>query len=273
MNKLFEEDTCLRQDEIKRYLSARSSREEQRRVENHLLDCPLCADALEGFRTHYDFDQHTTLESLRQDVQPPEEPAEQAPKVVEMKSGAPAAPHFRATKRRHLLTFNRIAAAIVLLVVSIAGWRYSNQPTTDNGPIVNVSPSLTMRTSSGDLTPNTALINAIELYDAQQYDAALGLTEDILENSPNNHIATYYAGLSALAAKYYELAAHYFMTLRINSERHYEEATWLMIQSCLGAEKKNKALELLDDVIADPSGSYYKEAVLLKKRLVEEQGE
>ena len=46
---IFMPSQCLAGEEVKAYLDGSISEEGRRRVENHLLDCPLCSDAVEGF--------------------------------------------------------------------------------------------------------------------------------------------------------------------------------------------------------------------------------
>ncbi len=47
---LFESSGCLSEQTLFDYIDDRLSSDERFRVEKHLLDCELCADALEGFR-------------------------------------------------------------------------------------------------------------------------------------------------------------------------------------------------------------------------------
>jgi anti-sigma factor RsiW len=48
---IFQVSNCLGREELRAYLEDPISAEDRRRVENHLLDCPLCSDALEGLET------------------------------------------------------------------------------------------------------------------------------------------------------------------------------------------------------------------------------
>lgn len=49
MKPIFQIHQCLSEENIKGYLTNRLSEEERFRVENHLLDCPLCSDAVDGY--------------------------------------------------------------------------------------------------------------------------------------------------------------------------------------------------------------------------------
>src|SRR3990172_8048480 len=46
---LFSESTCLSLEALTKYLNGRISSEERLKIERHLVDCPLCSDAIEGF--------------------------------------------------------------------------------------------------------------------------------------------------------------------------------------------------------------------------------
>ncbi len=47
-NIFFKERTCLSRRELRQYLHGQCSREERQSIEHHLLDCPLCSDAVDG---------------------------------------------------------------------------------------------------------------------------------------------------------------------------------------------------------------------------------
>ena len=64
MEKLFSSSKCLGQDEIQKYLKEQLTNQERFRVENHLLDCPLCTDAVEGFANGYNFDEDIELREI-----------------------------------------------------------------------------------------------------------------------------------------------------------------------------------------------------------------
>ena len=109
MKEILEETACLKEEEIKRYLSEQSPKAELHRVENHLLDCPFCSDAIEGLEGYYSFETDKDLEILKAAIGGNEtiEEAEEG-KVVAM------------PRRGRLHVLNRIAAAILLLVVPAA---------------------------------------------------------------------------------------------------------------------------------------------------------
>lgn len=48
MKHLLPDDNCLTQDQILRYLSDKTSPEENQAIDSHLMRCPMCSDAIEG---------------------------------------------------------------------------------------------------------------------------------------------------------------------------------------------------------------------------------
>jgi hypothetical protein len=49
MQLLFQEHKCLSEKDIQNYINGQLSTDERHRLENHLLDCPLCDDAVDGY--------------------------------------------------------------------------------------------------------------------------------------------------------------------------------------------------------------------------------
>ncbi|MFT4667315.1 MAG: hypothetical protein ACI8YQ_001973 [Polaribacter sp.] len=254
MKEILEQTPCLKEEELKRYLSEQSPNEELRRVENHLLDCPFCSDAVEGLEQYYSFEADDGLEKLKLAIEE-KEPAEEqeAAKVISM------------SRRSNVFTLNRIAAAVLLLLVPVASWFYMSNNTT--GSPTGFGNSTTMRSTGGGTEEGSDLLKVISLYDAGQYEASLAATQAMLEKERADVKTTYYAGLSALKTEEYKLAADYFMTVRMNSDFYYEEATWLEIQARIGAEEMELAKLMLDELIERKKSSYLGEAEVLRKGL------
>ena len=52
-----------------------------------------------------------------------------------------------------------------------------------------------------------------------------------------------------------------------NSDFYFEEASWQMVHACLGAQKKEKAKQLLEEILLKPNGQYYNQAKKLMESL------
>ena len=48
MKVTLKERSCLSQRELRRYLRGKMTKQQRQAVEHHLLDCPLCAHAVDG---------------------------------------------------------------------------------------------------------------------------------------------------------------------------------------------------------------------------------
>jgi tetratricopeptide (TPR) repeat protein len=256
IKEILQDTACLREDEIKRYLAEKSPQEEIRRVENHLLDCPFCTDALEGLEGYYSFETDKDLEQLHAALsdQAPVSKSEGETKIVAMQS------------RNRLFTLNRIAATILLLVLPAAAWFYINNNSPTRVPEFGTNEVVR---SGGEVADENAAarFKVISLYEAEQYEAALAAAQAMLAVNLEDVKTTYYAGLSAYKAGEYNLAADYFMTVRLNSDSYYEEATWMEAQSHVGAKDTLNAILLLDGIAEKKDGYYYKDAVALRERL------
>jgi tetratricopeptide (TPR) repeat protein len=256
MKEILQDTACLQEDEIKRYLAEKSPQEELRRVENHLLDCPFCNDALEGMEGYYSFETDKDLVQLHAALREKVSAAktEEVTKVVTLQT------------RSRLLTLNRIAAAVLLLLLPAAAWFYIN----NNSPtrIPEFGTNEVVRSGGEEEGENAAAqFKVISLYEAEQYEAALAAAQAMLAVNLEDVKITYYAGLSAYKAGEYKLAADYFMTVRLNSDTYYEEATWMEAHSYVGAKDTLNAILLLDGIAEKEDGYYYKDAVALRERL------
>lgn len=94
---------CLSRKEIKAYLNGTISPAACRRVEAHLLDCPLCDAAVEGYQTISEADAERELSGL------------EASLLSARMAGAPPRPSY----------LNRLAAVLLVLVGLIAVFKYS----------------------------------------------------------------------------------------------------------------------------------------------------
>ena len=208
---------CLTQQEIRNYLQSNSDADTRYRVENHLLDCPLCSAAVEGFADHYNFEEHEELDELEETIRRRYQMEEN--QVIQM------------PRRRPL--FARIAAAAaVLLIGAAATWYYLTPPMTNEQLFLSYYnptdvPGLSRVRSASEET--TTLQQAIELYRQEKYAKSQAVFEAILAEEPKQMTAALYAGLAALAAKDYALAIDHLGETRQNSIDYWLCAMVLML--------------------------------------------
>ncbi len=249
-------NSCLTETQIKNYLSQSLSDKERFGVEDHLLDCPFCSDAVEGLSEHYDFEKDSSLEKLDTHFD------------EKIRSEEALVKPLNAPKR---FSINRIAAAILFLLIPLAGWMYWNSNADQNLYASympdNAAPSGTMRSGEGLSALELPVVQVKKLFEEKRFEASLQASEEVLEKTPHHPLATYYAGLSALESGHPELARHYLSGLRINEPDFYEDATWFLALTEVKAGDKIAAKKLLEELAEKPQGIYYEQVKELMGKL------
>jgi len=247
--------SCLSEMQIKNYLNQSISDKERFEVEDHLLDCPFCTDAVEGFSDHYDFEKDSSLERLDKHF---EEKLKKEEALI------------KTLNPPNRFSINRIAAAVLLLLIPLAGWMYWNNNADQNlyasYMSENAAPSATMRSGEGASALEMPVVQAKKLFHEKRFEASLQACEEVLEKIPHHPLATYYAGLSALESGHSELARHYLSGLRINEPDFYEDATWYLALTEVKAGDKAAAKKLLEELVKLPQGIYFEQV----KELIEQ---
>lgn len=251
MKKIFQPSDCLSPADLRAYAEGKLTEDRRFRVENHLLDCPLCNEAVEGFQS---------METI------PEELFEDLYKKVD----APTAPPSGQTRR--LIPWNNIAASLLFLLVAGAAYFYYQSNDTGNAYqayFENQENSFAVRAIEDNRIPN-ALSNGLALYQDENYQASLSFFEDYLKTNPEEAEAAYYAGMSALHLGEREIAYEWLTTTRLNSENLYEEATWRLAGIHLARGEKKKAKDLLRDLTKMESGFFVERGKDLLEKLEKE---
>lgn len=253
-NKLvFQPAKCLSEEEIRLYLSGKTDELSRYRVENHLLDCPFCAEALEGFSDGYAFGQDEQLEELK--------------KAITEKSAATG-----KISKMNFWTLNRIAAAILFIVMSAATFVYWNAKNSEKNFLSQFQSSedlLENLRSSDDFPAGNQYNEGIEFFRNENYTESLLFFDNLLESQPENAVAHYFSGLSALKVGEFNKAIENLTYARVNDEKYYESATWYLILANLGIDNKEEARALLADLLKIEGGYYSDKAEKLLKELEE----
>ncbi len=251
-NKLvFQPMKCLSQDEIRLYLIGELDESSRYRVENHLLDCPLCSEAVEGFANEYNFDEDQQLDDLR--------------KAISEKS-------ISATleSKDTYWTLNRIAAAILFIVVSAAAIVYWTAQSNEENFLAEFQSSkdlIESVRSTADFPAGNQYKEGFELYRNENYQESLFFFENMLESQPENSIAHYFSGLSALNLDELDKAIENLSYARLNDENYYEDATWNLALANIGIGNIDEAKALIEDLVKIEGGYYNDKAEKLLKEL------
>ncbi|MBK9015146.1 MAG: hypothetical protein IPM82_14355 [Saprospiraceae bacterium] len=235
--RFFRPTACVSQEELRQYLSGHMSRDGLRRVEDHLLDCPLCSDAVEGCEesgTHLTDD----LEDFEAfSIKLPGQPT--TAKVRQLQPGG----YFRQA----------IAIAAMLVVGAVAYFSFFKSA---SGPELyakyhntyeNDIPVSLRRPGLSDVDPNFA--QALNAYSDRKFSQANMLFERALQQQPDNEAARFFAGLSNLEANHTDKASAYLSTVANGTGVYSKKATWYLIMCDLKKGNKAEAKARLDKFI------------------------
>jgi tetratricopeptide (TPR) repeat protein len=248
---VFQSTKCLSQDEIRLYLNEALDQSTRYRVENHLLDCPLCSDAMEGFAQEYNFDQDEQLDDLKKAIK---DKNAESPRISKV----------------NFWTINRIAAVILLLVISLAGFFYWNAQSSEKDLLAQFQSSNDILESvrgAEDFPIGNQFNEGLEFYKNENYQESLYFFDNLLESQPENSIAHYFSGLSALNLGEFDKAIEHLIYTRFNDEKYYEGATWNLILANLGLGNTEEAKALITDLLKIEGGYYNGKAEKLLKEI------
>jgi len=246
MKELFTSTPCLSRQQVKDYIENRLDKASRFEVENHLLDCELCAAAVEGFSESYDFKVDQELEQLENLFDPAQKAKEAQIKPL----------------RSNYSFLNRIAAAAAIILLPLAAFFYWNAQSNDRlfSQYFESYQSDYLAIRSADETANPLLTKAMEVYREKEFLSSIPLFESYLEKVPENTIAAFHTGLACLEAGQSSKAIQYLEIVRLNDEEYYEDASWYLALAYLQLERKEEALAVLND-LTKISDSYYQEEV------------
>ncbi len=120
---------------------------------------------------------------------------------------------------------------------------------------------VTVTYRSGNTETDRLLLNALEFYEEKDYDQALVLFEEILENRGSDMAISLYSGISYMEEEKYQKATTSFNHIISDSDNLFiEQAKWYLSMCYLKTEKADKAKEVLHQIIDEER--YYKEQAL-----------
>lgn len=233
MTDFLNERPCLNEEELKDYLGNSLPKAKAWEVENHLLDCPFCAEAIEGFQA-----MESPLNTKEINKDSPKEKT-----IVSM--------------------WGPFAAAACLVMMMFFFQKESNKVDTQTvfaehfTPMEYIDP--TVRGGSDPLT-DTLLQEALEWYQAEKYEMALVNFLFVLEKNPKEETALFFAGICDLKAGRAEEGLKLFNRLLANEEAMYfQDAYWYKSLCYLSLSDHANAKITLKEIIAY-NGFYKKKA-------------
>lgn len=242
MKKIFEATVCLSLEEIRQYSKGKVSDELRYKIENHLIDCPLCADAMDGYQTTEEEDEIVFDDLFAK---------------IDVRTISSHPPNSRTLVKRRI-SWNRLAAGLLFLLTAGAAYLfYQSGPAGNNyqAYFQNEENNFTMR-SIDESGMNQELAKGLKLYQNDNFQASLSFFEDYLKSNPESSVAAFYAGKSSLRIGELERAYNFLLTVRVNDDKLYEEATWALVNVHLNRGEINHAKEMLQELI-DMENSFY----------------
>lgn len=237
MNNIFNPSPCLSKQQVEAYVKGELQENAIFSVENHLLDCPLCACAIEGYTAidtpnHYhQLDQIDTL-------------LQKQTKVTRIK---------RFTIR-HIA-----AAAAILIALGFSSYFYAQNIKPDRlyaDYHKVLETDAIFRGHSNASTFNSHINNAFTNYNTAHFKASLIHFERAIKQDPHNVTVLLYAGIAYNEAEQYPQAIDCLEKVRINSPIYFEESTWYLALIHLKQRKVTTARTLLQELAKIPDGYY-----------------
>lgn len=215
-NKIEISDKCLSREEILKYKAGNLSGEELRRVEMHIIDCPLCSDAVEGAES-------ISAETIANDFA-------FVKKRIDYKAN------------KGIPKFYIYSAVAALLLIAVTALFNISQP-SNNEQIFNkyfvVYPDVTVH--KRDTGKNSKLTYAMNYYNLKKYKKAISIFSKIASAS-NNETADFYSGVSLMALNNIGESVNYFKKISTNKKNDfYFEANWYAALGLISLNKTDEA--------------------------------
>ncbi len=249
LKNIFRPAKSLSRKDIKDYTEGNLSKSERRNIEHKESECELSADALDGF-------EEFGLEAM--DSLPDE-------KEFLQKIGG------RNTQPR-LLTFNRIAATIVLMMIPLAGYFYLQENKTGDLYQAHFAeyddPGLFAMRDSNSQQMDAVLVSGIDYYNDKEYIKAIPYFEQYLESHPEDERISFHLGLSFMYAGRMDDAKTGLRKIVLEGGTPYLlDAKWYLSLVHIKQGELEQATALLEEMKAGTDPYYSKKAISLLKEL------
>lgn len=247
MKEIFETTNCLSFDQIKLYVQGQLNSKQRYNVEEHLSDCELCSDAVDGYVSSENLEQSQVF--LEKTTWPPKEetPKPQPAKVIQMQNTRP-------TK----LPFLKIAAMVVGIIGSIAVFSYLNTDSSQYDSVIASSLPVYDQSSRNDstLTASEPFYKALQLFDKKQFTESAAMFSQHLSVKPEDKAAVFFKGVALLKSGKTKQAIENLEQVYLDrTSGYYLDATWFLALAKLKKGNKTRAKSLL--MTLAQTGNYY----------------
>ena len=253
-NQIFTERKCLSEQEIDSYLNAKLSDAARFEIENHLVDCRLCNDAIQGFSIAAKSSLSSPiLEELKENFTSPPIIADDIPV---------------ARIRSNKFQWFALAAAIALTILALnVFWTQDRDLRLYKKYYSSYVPESISGTRTVGPTIRPEYEQAVTPYLKDQFSESAIRLNAYVRKYPDDFKAHYLLGMSYLETEEFDLAVIHFTLARFNSELYYEDATWYLALAYLAQNKGGFALDLLDQLHPKVSPQYKNRVNALREEL------
>ncbi|HRK80175.1 MAG TPA: hypothetical protein PLZ12_01950 [Saprospiraceae bacterium] len=241
---------CLSAEELQHYSDGRADEVLRFRVEEHILDCPLCEAALEGYASKGNPGQEQVQQELEQLKMRIMETREETPVNVRP------------------IWFNRLAAAVVVLIACTAAWMYWNHSADERLFASAFQPDeagVIILRGEEDAPPEQAL--AMQLYQSGSAEEALPHFKNYLSDRPDDFMTTLAAGIAAIEAEQTAQAVEWLEAVRFNDPALYGEATWYLALAQWQQGNKAECTELMRELATAKDPAWAEKAATFLEKL------
>lgn len=248
---------CLSLIELEHYVSGTISDDQILDIENHLLDCPLCSDAIEGFEPII-----AAQEDISHDLS-------SITKQLEQKTASHDDPVVRSPLQLNWL--NRVAAILLLGIVGYAVFYYYTESLPERlaDQYFILPPNKYAAMRSGPLTYetlNTDLKTAIAHYHAQQYQKSLPYFSSYLVQAPDDKDARMMYTIALFEVDQLNHAEQQLRYIKQLPEGNSEIVQWYLALVYLAQYEPEKAMPLLK-TLSEYSPVYGLQAAEIMRKL------
>ena len=181
--------------------------------------------------------------------------------VIHNSIGDPALEPVRQTRYRKVLSYAAIASLAILISLGVLLKVQHNKLTNDQIFEKHYEPyEVTMIYRSAETDYQDLLSRAMTQYESKDYEAAIGLFEQILAKDPADMASSLYSGISYMETEQYKKADQKFQKIIDHKDNLFvEQAEWYLGFCYLHTGQNLEARGQFKQ-IADGDGSYSKKA-------------
>jgi|GEM_PF-3668191 len=247
MKDIFETSKCLSFDQIKLYVQGKLNSKDQYTVEEHLSDCELCSDALEGFAATTELEQAETF--LKETTWPPKEQSinQQPTKVIPL-----------AQKPSLTSNYLKVAAVLIGIIGSLAVFSLLGGENTNYDAAIAASYPIHDQASRNDSlqASNQPFYQALQRFDQEQFTESIALFSQHLTANPEDKAAIFFQGVALLKSGKTKKAIENLEQVYLDRASGYHlDATWFLALAQLKKGQKARAKSLL--MTLSQVGNYY----------------